>query len=188
MAVNSKQKKSKDKTEVLTKDLRMLQRYIETLWRFLPIPICDVNGAFVIINVDRKFAEFFGYAPEEIIGTSVEKLFKYPEVFEEIKKKLLKKGVIFNKEAIVLAKKNQEVPVSIFGEAREDQEGFTISYFLALIDVGKVKKKEKDLQDKINELERFQKLAIGRELRMAELKKEIERLKEITKNQREIKI
>jgi len=33
------------------------------------------------------------------------------------------------------------------------------------------------LQKRINELEKFHKLTIGRELRMAELKKEIQRLK-----------
>jgi nitrate/nitrite-specific signal transduction histidine kinase len=42
----------------------------------------------------------------------------------------------------------------------------------------KVKQKTKDLNDKIQELERFQKLAVGRESKMIELKKEIERLKD----------
>ena len=40
-----------------------------------------------------------------------------------------------------------------------------------------VKQRTKELQEKIGELERFQRLAVGRELKMIELKKEIERLK-----------
>ena len=40
-----------------------------------------------------------------------------------------------------------------------------------------VKEKTKELQGKLEELERFQKLAVGRELKMVELKKEKERLK-----------
>ncbi len=42
----------------------------------------------------------------------------------------------------------------------------------------KVKTRAAELQGKINELERFSKLAIGRELKMIELKKEIEKLEE----------
>ena len=41
----------------------------------------------------------------------------------------------------------------------------------------KVKERTKELQEKVEELERFYKLAVGRELKMVELKKEIERLK-----------
>jgi len=41
-----------------------------------------------------------------------------------------------------------------------------------------VKRRTKEIQEKMAELERFQRLAVGRELKMIELKKEIERLKE----------
>lgn len=41
-----------------------------------------------------------------------------------------------------------------------------------------VKERTKELEEKIEELEKFRKLAVGRELKMIELKKEIERLKE----------
>jgi len=42
----------------------------------------------------------------------------------------------------------------------------------------RVKERTKDLQEKMKELEKFNRLAVGRELKMIELKKEIERLKE----------
>lgn len=46
----------------------------------------------------------------------------------------------------------------------------------------KVKERTRELQGKIEELERFQKITVGRELKMIELKKEIERLnKELEK-------
>lgn len=41
----------------------------------------------------------------------------------------------------------------------------------------RVKERTLQLQERVNQLERFQKLTIGRELKMVELKKEIERLK-----------
>jgi len=41
----------------------------------------------------------------------------------------------------------------------------------------KVKQRTKELQERVNQLERFQRLTVGREIRMGELKKEIEKLK-----------
>lgn len=41
----------------------------------------------------------------------------------------------------------------------------------------KVKQRTQELADKVEELEKFQKISIGRELRMVELKKEIEELR-----------
>ena len=46
----------------------------------------------------------------------------------------------------------------------------------------KVKERTTELQERINQLERFSKLTVGRELKMAELKKEIEELKKEQKD------
>jgi C4-dicarboxylate-specific signal transduction histidine kinase len=45
-----------------------------------------------------------------------------------------------------------------------------------------VQERTKDLKEKINELEKFHKLAIGRELKMIELKKRIKELESQLKN------
>ena len=45
-----------------------------------------------------------------------------------------------------------------------------------------VKRRTKEIQEKMADLERFQRLAVGRELKMIELKKEIERLSKEIKN------
>jgi len=41
-----------------------------------------------------------------------------------------------------------------------------------------IKKRTKELQEKVQDLEKFSKLAVGRELKMAGLKEEIEKLRE----------
>jgi len=52
----------------------------------------------------------------------------------------------------------------------------------------KVKEKTQELQKRIDELEKFHKLTVGRELKMMELKKELERLKEeLRKRSEEVK-
>jgi hypothetical protein len=88
-----------------------------------------------------------------------------------------------------LTKKNgEEIIVNTFWATRikkEEIEGF----LLAFIDITLLKKiqkemeeeiklKTKDLREKIIELEKFQKIAIGRELKMIELKEEIKKLRE----------
>jgi methyl-accepting chemotaxis protein len=49
----------------------------------------------------------------------------------------------------------------------------------------KVKEKTKELRERLEELEKFQKLTVGRELKMIELKKEIQKLKEELENDKE---
>jgi len=46
----------------------------------------------------------------------------------------------------------------------------------------KVKERTKELQEKVEELEKFHRLAVGRELKMVELKKEIKKLREEIEN------
>jgi len=45
-----------------------------------------------------------------------------------------------------------------------------------------VEKRTEELRGKIQELERFNKLSVGRELKMVELKEEVKRLKEELEN------
>jgi nitrate/nitrite-specific signal transduction histidine kinase len=49
-----------------------------------------------------------------------------------------------------------------------------------------VKERMKELQEKMTELERFNRLAVGRELKMIELKEELEKIKKSQKNTRPI--
>lgn len=46
----------------------------------------------------------------------------------------------------------------------------------------KVKERTKEIEERLNELEKFHKLTVGRELKMMELKKELEKLKKKNKN------
>ena len=89
----------------------------------------------------------------------------------------------------IISKSEKEIPVSLSTSIRRDQENNIIGYFLALLDISERKKfreeltrqvteKTKELQGKIKELEKINRLTVGRELKMIELKKEIKTLKE----------
>jgi polar amino acid transport system substrate-binding protein len=92
----------------------------------------------------------------------------------------------------------RDFELKTFGRNREIQD--TLATFISteyqgqngilawLVDVSGLKKAEKELQTKFDELERFRRLAIGRELKMIELKKEINELLEATGNSEKYKI
>lgn len=97
---------------------------------------------------------FFGY----FLIKSVSKEIKRREELEQLVALRKSKDIL---EIEVMAK-NEELRK--LAETLEDQ----------------VKEKTKELQDRVAELEKFKKLTIGRELKMIELKKEIDRLKNKT--------
>jgi len=173
MAVNNKDSLKKDK-DLLIEDLKDLEGYIDDLWRFLPIPVCFVNAAFSILNISEALEGITGHKSTEIISENLKKILKNPQ---ELFKKLDKEGRIIDQEAILLTKEKKEVVVNISAQARKDEEEDTLGYFFSFADLTEIKEKEKELQKKIKELERLNKLAIGRELKMVQLKKEIEKLK-----------
>lgn len=69
--------------------------------------------------------------------------------------------------------------VSLSAVARQDEDGSIVGYFFAFTDIRERKQFESELKERIEELEKFQNLAIGRELKMVELKEEIAKLKAI---------
>ena len=95
-------------------------------------------------------------------------------------------------ELTLISKGKKEIPVSLSVSGRKDEAGNFIGYFVALSDITRIKKyresleeqvkeRTKELREKIWELEKFQKIAVGRELKMVELKEEIKKIKEDSK-------
>lgn len=176
MAVKKKNH-PKENSGPLLNDLAQLENYVRAFWEFLPLPICYVNPAFNIIDVSRALEEFSGFKAVDLISKRLGKFFCDRGKFRNMEKKLLGKEVLRGEEAVFCTKTGEGVSVEVSAAPWKDTEGKVIGYFFAFSDITERKKFEQELQDKIEDLERFQKLTVGRELKMAELKKEIERLK-----------
>jgi PAS domain S-box-containing protein len=184
------------------KEIEELENYIKDLWQFLPLPICYINPVNIILDVNKAFSDFSGYLPPEIVGEDLSKLFANEEKVEELKKEILEKERISEKEMVFVTKEKKEIPVIISIARRIDEKGEFIGYFLSLFDISERKKIEekldqkvaqktkelqekveelkkikKELEEKVAELEEFRRITVGRELKMIELKKEIEKLK-----------
>ena len=70
--------------------------------------------------------------------------------------------------------------VACHARLKVDEDGTPVALVGGLVDIEARKQMEAQEQDRLETLERFQRLTVGRELKMIELKKEIEHLKEFT--------
>lgn len=188
MVVDKKLSPEEEIVDALEQDLRELESYIQDFWRFLPLPICYINPVHNILDVDDCLVNFSGYKSTEIVGEDIKILFKENTEIEDLKKKILKEESVPVKRINFLTKDKKEIPVSISAMARKSEEGEVIGYFLSIVDLTEtvnfqeklqeeVDKKTRELQEKIEELESFHKIAVGRELKMIELKEEIAKFK-----------
>lgn len=186
----SKNSKKKIQAE---EEIRGLESYIRDFWQFLPLPVCYINPLNIVLDIDEIFSKFSGYQPNEIIGEDLGKLFSDSEKAEELKKEILEKETVSSRELVFLAKDKKEIPVSISAMQRKDEKGNFIGYFFSLVDISEskkfqerlkkeIEKKTEDLKEKIGELERMNKIMIGRELKMVELKEKIKQLEKQLKN------
>ncbi|MGM0439024.1 MAG: PAS domain S-box protein [Patescibacteria group bacterium] len=147
---------------------KITKEYFEDFLAFLPVAVCFVDSEGYILKVNKKMEKLLGYKSHELIDDRLNKLFG--DNAKEILNKELKD------EEIVAQGKNKEVSVNIFSEKRVGKEKTCI--FIALFDLSRAKEIEKKMEEKVKELERFNRLATGRELRMVELKRDKKKLRE----------
>lgn len=161
----------------LTEDIIVLEKAIKNFWEILPIPVCTTSPIFVVLETGRMFDVLFGYAKNELVGESLRKVIFDGEDSKKIFAQLTQQKKVFNIETSLKDNNGQKIPALLSAIAQEDEQGEAFSYLFSFVDISLIKKTERDLQEKVADLERFQKIAIGRELKMVELKQEIEDLK-----------
>jgi PAS domain S-box-containing protein len=141
------------------------------------IVITDIDGNIIYAN--PSFEKISGYKVEEAIGQNP-RILKSGKQDDKYYKKLwntITRGKVWHGEFINKKKNGQEYIEDATISPIKDDKG-KITHFVAIKnDITEKKNAEKILQEKITELENFKRLTIDRELRMAELKEEIARLK-----------
>jgi PAS domain S-box-containing protein len=185
MAVASKKKNQK--LISLLEEFSSLERYAKELFSFLPLPVCVMSALEIILEVNPAFERVTGYKIEEAIGKPITKIFNKTEI-ESVLEEAKKRETIYAREIELITKDKVKIPVSLSVSLRKGERGEIIGFFLCFFDLREIKSTQKRLEEKIKELEKFQKVAVRRELRMIELKKEIKKLKEKIKNFKGYKI
>lgn len=139
--------------------------------------IVSVDGSGRIILWNPAASEMFGYAREEALRTKAEELI--PREYRESHIGALRKffltgravrlGKVF--ELVGLRKDGTRFPIEVSLSSDESEDGWV---FTAVIrDITERRRLEEELEQRVLELERFNKMMIGRELKMEELRKEI---------------
>jgi PAS domain S-box-containing protein len=131
----------------------------------------NIKGDFLFAN--NALAKTFEFrSPDEMMKRSVPSVYKNPEDRNVLIKNLKEKGNVDNFEIEILT--NAGITKNILLSATLDDE--VISGMV--IDITERNQAEEEIKKRVKELEDFYAIAIGRELRMKELKEQMEEMKE----------
>lgn len=129
----------------------------------------------IIADVNDTFLRITGFSREEVIGRSTVDLKVFdPEVRANIRRLLYGKRYLRDIEVDIRTKSGQ-IKTILFSAELITVGGEEIMLAVSN-DITSRKRAEEELSRKMEELERFNKLAVGRELKMLELKARIEQM------------
>ena len=140
------------------------------------ILVTDANNK--ILKVNRAFTEVTGYTADEALGQTP-RLFQsgrhdkdfYRTMWECINRTGSWQGEVWDRR-----KNGEEYPKWLTVTAVKDDDGMVTHYIGAHHDITERKKADEALREKMDHIEEMNKIMIGRELRVIEMKKEVNEL------------
>ncbi len=164
-----------------SRQARKEMTFLASIVEHIPDAICsmDLNGNIVSWNEGAE--KMLGYTAEEILGRPFAITVPNGLTRKELDhciSILNAEGFFTGYESLRLAKDGEIIPVEITAVALKDEEQNIIYYTSIMRNISKRKTAQEDVKKRVKELEDFYDMAVGRELRMKELKEEMEDLKE----------
>jgi polar amino acid transport system substrate-binding protein len=167
----------KEMETALLAERERLQKILDTS----PVGV-GISTEGVVRFANPQFPELF-FSRE---GESAQEAYVNPNDREYIVKELERSGVVRDYELQTYGP-NREIRDTLATFISTEYEGQT-GILSWLVDLGGLKEAERELKAKFDELDRFRRMAIGREQKMIELKKEINELLKATGNSEKYKI
>jgi len=173
----------------ILRDMRELDKaraYAESLIKNAPDPVfvSDLEGKILQAN-DAVFT-LLGFRPDELIEQSLSRFISPEETREFLAalQEVVEKGVTRNARLNPRSASGEVIPTSLNASALRDTGGNVIGAIGILRDmrayeqvVRDLEKSKQELQEKILDLEKFEEVVVGRELKMIALEKELEQLR-----------
>ena len=143
-------------------------------------PLVTISPEGKITDVNEATVKVTGVSRELLIGTDFSDYFTEPQKARSGYQEVFEKGFVTDYPLTIRHRDGQLTDVLYNASVYRDAGGSVLGVFAAARDVTAQKKAEAEVaeqrareMDRLAELERFQKLTVGRELKMIELKKEI---------------
>lgn len=131
------------------------------------------DGKFIEVN--ESFLSMFGYSREEVVGhTSTELNMLSPEERNKLIQRQIKSGGLHNAELLARVKSGRLINLLFSSKPMKvDGEDCLLT---TLIDITERKQAETQLTEQLDELRRWHETTLGREMRIMELKREVNEL------------
>src|SRR2546423_447143 len=149
-----------------------------------PVFVSDLEGK--ILSANDAVYELLGFRTDEVLEQSLSRFISPEETreFTAALREVIERGVIRNTRLNPRSASGEVIPTSLNASALRDADGKVIGAIGILRDMRAYEKVVRDLQqskaelqEKILDLEKFEEVVVGRELKMIALEKEIEQLK-----------
>ena len=179
---------ARDITERKRADELVLEasQYARSLIEASRDPLVTISAEGKITDVNEATVRVTGFQRDRLIGTDFSDYFTEPEKARDGYQQVFAKGFVTDYPLTIRHSDGRLTAVLYNASVYKDAAGQVLGIFAAARDVTAQKQAEAELADqrskeleRMAELERFQKLIVGRELKMIELKKEIEELKKV---------
>ena len=164
--------------------LKQAAQYARSLIEAALDPLVTISPEGKITDVNEATIKATGTPRDQLIGTDFSHYFTDPHMASEGYRQVLAKESITDYPLTLRHRNGTLTDVLYNASVYRDPSGSVLGVFAAARDVTKQMQAQREAArqqarelDRLAELERFQRLTVGRELKMIELKKEIEYLR-----------